>query len=111
MKRIHVSAFVVVLRLRGGRTRNVRRPAELLPWRILHPEDPIKRHIGYMITRTSYKKFGFIKVASRRPNSIQRSILVGFHTIASRTFPSRRDGSTLITFSAALARLPRITTC
>ena len=44
MQRIHVTVFLVVLWLGSGRTGNVRGPAELLPWRILHAEDPIKRH-------------------------------------------------------------------
>src|SRR5436309_1714733 len=42
--RFHLAALLEILRPGGGGAGNVRRPAELLPWRILHAEDPIDRH-------------------------------------------------------------------
>src|SRR5262249_11709750 len=46
VQRFHLPALFVVLRLRVGGTGHVGSPAELLPWRILHAEDPVERHMS-----------------------------------------------------------------
>src|SRR5260370_30248884 len=99
VQRVHVAALLIVLRFGSNGTGNVRRPAELLPRRILHAVDPIERHGSHILT----------EVASFRPISIQRSTLLAFHTTASRREPRRREGSTRVTSMAAVARRPCMT--
>ena len=45
VERFHFAGRFVILRgLSMAASGNVGRPTELLPWRILHAEDPIERH-------------------------------------------------------------------
>src|SRR5205085_7764726 len=71
----------------------MRRPFELLPWRILHAVDPKERHRSYILTELR------ALFASRMPCSIHRLILAAFQTTPSFKDPSGMEGSMSVTAS------------
>src|SRR5580658_9505791 len=95
MQRGDLAARRIVLGLDRSATRNMRRPAKLLPWRIFHTIDPEKRHSLYIVIDAS------ARFPSCSPRAIQRFVLAADQWKLSRNEPSGVDGSTRTT-----SRLP-----
>src|SRR5580658_5345873 len=98
MQRGDLAARRIVLGLDRSATRNMRRPAELLPWRIFHSIDPEKRHSLYIVIDAK------ARFPSASPRARDRSILAADHWKVSRNEPSGAAGSIRITSSLALGR-------
>src|SRR5580658_745373 len=91
MQRGDLAARRIVLGLDRSATRNMRRPAKLLPWRIFHTIDPEKRHSLYIVIDAS------ARFPSNSPRARDRAILGADHWKVSRNEPRGAEGSMRIT--------------
>src|SRR6185312_13494242 len=81
------ATWFVIFRFDGSATGNMRRPAELLPWRIFHAIDPEKRHSLYIVIDAS------ARFPSISPSAMNRSMFAADQRNVSRSEPNGCDGS------------------